>query len=45
MLAQYMDYIKKLRRKRVPMNPGINLKPEDCPTIPDQHKQKFYQLF
>ena len=46
MLTEYKDYIKKsLRPKRVPMSPGIVLKPEDCPTIPDPHKQKIYRSF
>jgi hypothetical protein len=27
------------------MNPGVALRPEDCPAIPDPHKQKFYRLF
>jgi hypothetical protein len=46
MLTEYKDYIKKsLRPKRVPMNPGVVLRPEDCPAIPDPHKQKFYRSF
>ena len=32
-------------RVPMPMNQGIVLKPEGCPTIPDQHKQKFYRSF
>ncbi len=35
MLTECKDYIKKsLRPKRVPMNPGVVLRPEDCPAIP-----------
>ena len=46
MLTEYKDYIKKsLRPKRVPMSPGIILKPEDCPIIPDLHKQKCFRSF
>ena len=35
MLAEYKDYIKKsLRPKRVPISPGVILRPEDCPELP-----------
>ena len=45
MLTEYKDYIKKsLRIKRVPMNPALVLHPEDCPAVPDPHRQKFYAL-
>ena len=45
-LTEYKDYIKKsLRPKRVPMGLGIILKPEDCQSIPDPHKQKLYCSF
>ncbi len=27
------------------MNPGVVLLPEDCPAIPDPHKEKFYRSF
>ena len=43
MLIEYKDYIKKsLCIKRVPMNPGLVLHQEDCPAVPDPHRQKFY---
>ena len=46
MLTEYKDYIKRsLRIKRVPMNPGLVLHPEDCPAVPDPHRQKFYRSF
>ncbi len=36
------DYIKKsLRPKRVPISPGVILRPEDCPELPDPSKQKY----
>jgi hypothetical protein len=48
MLAEYKDCInlkKMLPPKRIPMSPCIVLKPEDNPTIPDQHRQKLYMSF
>ncbi len=30
---------------RVPMSPGIVLDHEDCPTVPDPRKQKYYRSF
>ena len=46
MLAEYKDYIKKsLRPKRVPISPGVFLRPEDCPEVPDPLKQKYYRSF
>ncbi len=42
----HLDYIKNtLGPKRVPMSPGIVLKPEDCPTILDQLKLKNFLSF
>ncbi len=44
MLNEYKAYIKKsLRPKRVPFSPGVILRPEDSPTLPDPSKQKFYR--
>ncbi len=41
MLTQYKDYIKKsLRPKRVQISPGVILRPEDCPEVPNLSKQK-----
>ena len=46
MLAEYKDYIKKsIRLKRVPISPGVILRPEDCPEVPDPLKQKYNWLF
>ena len=46
MLAEYKDYIKKsLRPKRVPISPGVILRPEDCPEVPDPLLQKYYRSF
>jgi hypothetical protein len=46
MLTEYKDYIKKsLRPKRVPIFPGIILRPEDCPKVPDPSKQKYHWSF
>jgi hypothetical protein len=46
MLNEYKTYIKKsLRPKRVPFSPGVVLRPEDSPPIPDPSKQKFYRSF
>jgi hypothetical protein len=46
MLNEYKTYIKKsLRPKRVPFSPGVVLRPEDSPTLPDPSKQKFYRSF
>ena len=46
MLAEYKDYIKKsLRPKRDPISPGVILRPEDCPEVPDPLKQKYYRSF
>ena len=46
MLNEYKVYIKKsLRSKRVPFSPGVILRPEDSPTLPDPSKQKFYRSF
>jgi hypothetical protein len=45
-LTEYKVYIKKsLRPKRVPMSPGTILKDEDCPDVPDTHKQKYCRTF
>ncbi len=45
-LAEHKQYATKaLGPKRVPMSPGIVLSIEDCPTLPDQHKQKYYRSF
>ena len=46
MLAEYKDYIEKaLRPKRVQISPGVILRPEDCPEVPDPLKQKYYRSF
>jgi hypothetical protein len=46
MLNEYKAYIKKsLLPKRVPFSPGVILRPEDSPTLPDPSKQKFYRSF
>ena len=46
MLSEYKTYIKKsLRPKRVPISPGVILRPEDSPTLPDPSKQTFYRSF
>jgi hypothetical protein len=46
MLNEYKTYIKKsLRPKRVPFSPGVILRSEDSPTLPDPSKQKFYRSF
>jgi hypothetical protein len=46
MLNEYKVYIKKLvRPKRVPFSPGVILRLEDSPTLPDPSKQKFYRSF
>ena len=46
MLNEYKVYIKKLvRPKRVPFSPGVILRPEDSPILPDPSKQKFYRSF
>ncbi len=46
MLNEYKTYImKSLRPKRVPFSPGVILRPEDSPTLPDPSKQKFYRSF
>jgi hypothetical protein len=46
MLTKYKDYIKKsLRPKRVPIAPGVILRPEDCPEVLDPTKQKYYRSF
>ncbi len=46
MLNEYKVYTKKsLRPKRVPFSPGVILRPEDSPTLPDPFKQKFYRSF
>ncbi len=46
MLNEYKAYIKKsLQPKRVPFSPGVVLRPEDSPTLPDPSKQKFYRSF
>jgi hypothetical protein len=44
--AECKAYIKKrMRPKKVPMSPGVSLKPEAIPELPDQRKQKYYQSF
>jgi hypothetical protein len=46
MLKEYKDYFKKsLRLKRVPISPGVILRSEDCPEVPDPLKQKYYRSF
>ncbi len=46
MLNEYKVYIKKsLRPKRVSISPGVILRPEDSPTLPDPSKQMFYRSF
>ncbi len=46
MLNEYKGYIEKsLRPKRVPISPGVILRLEDSPTLPDPSKQKFYGSF
>ncbi len=46
MLSEYKAYIKTSQRpKRVPFSPGVILRPEDSPTLPDPSKQKFYRSF
>ena len=46
MLNEYKAYIKKsLRPKRNPFSPGVILRPEDSPILPDPSKQKFYRSF
>jgi hypothetical protein len=46
MLDEYKGYIKKsLRPKRAPISPGVNLRPDDSPTLLDPAKQKFYRSF
>ncbi len=46
MLTEYKDYIKKsLRPKRVPNSPGVVLRPEDCPELPNLSQQKYYLSF
>ncbi len=45
-LAEYKAYIKKtLRPKKVPISPGVILKPDNVPELPDQRKQKYYRSF
>ncbi len=42
LLNEYKGCIKKsLRPKRVPISPGVILRPEDSPTLLDPSKQKF----
>jgi hypothetical protein len=31
--------------KKLPISPGVILKPEDVPVVPEQHKQKYYLAF
>ncbi len=46
MLTEYKDYIKKsLRPKRVMISPGVILRPEDCPEVPNPSNQKYYRSF
>ncbi len=45
-LAEYKEYIQKaLRPNRVPMSPGVVLNNEDCPVVPDPHKQRHNRSF
>jgi hypothetical protein len=45
-LSEYKTYIKKsLQPKPVPISPGVILRPEDSPTLPDPSKQKSYRSF
>jgi hypothetical protein len=46
MLNEYQGYIRKLLRpERVPISPGVILRPEDSLTLQDPSKQKFYRSF
>ncbi len=46
MLHEYKRYTKKsLRLKRVPVSPGVVLRPEASPILPDPAKQKFHRSF
>jgi hypothetical protein len=48
-LAEYKQYVTKaLRPKRVSMSPCIQcivLNNEDCPTVPDPRKQRYYRFY
>jgi hypothetical protein len=46
MLTEYKDYIQKLLRpKFVQISPGVILRPEDCPEVPDPAKQRYNWSF
>jgi hypothetical protein len=41
LLKDYKEYIKTMQRpKKVPISPGVVLKPEDVPKVLEQRKQK-----
>ena len=45
-VAEYAEYIKKsLRPKKVPISPGVTIKAEDVPELPNPLKQKYYRSF
>ncbi len=45
-IAEYSGYIKKLSRtQKVPISPGVAIKAEEVPELPNPTKQKYYRSF